>query len=340
MKKFSLQNVSSVEFATDINTGAIAYASFGGCDDSRQVVEIAADSEFGGHAHLLVLWVAGVCFGLKNAVNDFITAIRPIVRDRFIQCQGWVSTDDVTDVIVNVWQKMTGNAPKGGQPYNPAKSMISTYLAWQVAAFMQEKGRENDRSKKFLSLSKVGRDSDIELSSIGSKSMFGLTFEPSDPDVAPSKWTKMSAKSDPTFDRMVRKEESAGLRKVLRKLPSRNAQALALYFVKEMTLANIGVQMSMTSMGVLKMVVRTLNVMRRHYGIEGDIISLGGKNRIVKSIDLDNIDEEVVIRTELSREWVALRDLSVVCKFAKKADAKEYANKSKCVIDIVSMVKN
>lgn len=284
-QKSVMQDCQGVSFATGLQDGKIQFASFGG-EDNRQCVEVSEKSEFGRHADLLVLWVCGFLFGAKDAVNDFLGGIVPIVKSRLKQFQGWYNQEEVDNVLTDIWMKMTGNSPRGGAAFDPQKGELSTWIGSQILGYTTKNSRSRKLAKKLLGLSVIV-DDDIELSSIGDKGLFGLTYEPADNDTVQTKWTRMVRMDNPTFDRVASLENSRSLEKVLAKLPDDNRQCLELYFVDEWTLQDIANKMEMSRMGVQKKLLRTINRLRQHYGIEGAVLSLGGKKRMVKMLDLD-----------------------------------------------------
>lgn len=279
---------SDVSFASDLD-GKVQYASFGGDVDNRQSVEVEPQSEFGIKLYQIAVWVLAMFaqkHDAKNTLNRLLEGFVPLIKASLAR-QYVYSELSINNLLVDIWMILSGNNVKA-KTYSPDKGDFSTWLDYRCRG---EKTRilRGKYRRNLCGLDSIlrGLEGSEELESIGSRSLFGLSFEPSDPDQIDNKWVKMSKKEDPTVDRVARKEESAGLRKVLRKLPADNAKCLSLYFVKGLTLREIAIEMDMSAMGVQKKIKRTLNVIRQHYGIEGAVVSLGGKNRMVKMLDVD-----------------------------------------------------
>jgi RNA polymerase sigma factor (sigma-70 family) len=159
-------------------------------------------------------------------------------------------------------------------------------IGLRIKDYTTRKSRSRRLARKLLGLAAIV-DDDIKLSSIGSKGLFGLTFEPSDPDEKPSKWMKISKKVDFVTDRVISDEDKEVLNSILSSLPDKNRLVLERYFIDRMSMKDIAKEVSMSTMGTWKMVVRTLNTVRAHFKVGDQIVGLGGRKRMVKMEYID-----------------------------------------------------
>jgi RNA polymerase sigma factor (sigma-70 family) len=287
------QSVGSVEFVSSIQDGSIQYASFGGEDywakkveeDSRKV------KTFLGSVDLLVLWVCGMCLGGKNAVNDFLGGLVPMVKSRLRQWQGWYNQEEVDNILTDIWLTMSGHKKSRknkSAPFDPKLGELSTWISNRVRSYTSDKQRQKRLAKKLLGLGMIV-DDDTPLSSIGLFGL-GLTYEPSDSDQIGNKWVQLSKMDNPTFDRVARLEESRGLQKILARLGQKDREVLEGYFLEGLTFQQLADKCGFANKsGPQKAVLRIVNGLRDHYKRgEEKIVRLGGKkNRNLQFVSVE-----------------------------------------------------
>lgn len=262
------QEVCGVQFGTDIRNGRIEFASYGSdmAGYSPLVKEplVATD---GGILDLIILWCLGFKFGVADCVNDFLDRIVPIVKSRFRQVRGWYANDDVSNLLVDIWMILSGNNVKSAT-FDPNKGGLSTWIGSRVFGYVTDQNRRKKLARKLAGLSLIV-DDDTQLSSIGDKGLFGLTFEPSDPDTVRGKWTKMSAKPAGVLEKVVETENEKAVSDILSDIDPVDREILELSFLEGTSCQAIRDSLenrklaTMTMNGVRKRIIRTINGLRQ-----------------------------------------------------------------------------
>lgn len=262
-----VQKSFGVRFVSDLN-GCVQFATYGSDEEGYSpLVKEPLQAVDGGVLDLIILWCLGFKFGVKDAVNDFLDRVAPIVKSRLRQLQGWWSADDVSNMLTDIWMVLSGAKPRS-KPYDPQKSQLSTWIGKRTLAYVSEKQRQKRLAKRLAGLSLI-LDDDTELSSIGNKQLFGLIFEPSDPDTVRGKWTKMSAKPAGILEKVVETENEKALSDILSDIDPVDREILELSFLEGTScqairdsLENRGI-VTMTMNGVRKRIIRTINGLRQ-----------------------------------------------------------------------------
>lgn len=262
-----VQKSFGVRFVSDLN-GCVQFATYGSDEEGYSpLVKEPLQAVDGGVLDLIILWCLGFKFGVKDAVNDFLDRVVPIVKSRLRQLQGWWSADDVSNMLTDIWMVLSGAKPRS-KPYNPQKSQLSTWIGKRCLAYVSEKQRQKRLAKRLAGLSLI-LDDDTELSSIGDKQLFGLIFEPSDPDTIRGKWTKMSAKPAGILENIVATENEVAIERILSKIDPIDRKILEQSFLEGLSCQDIRDSLerlglaTMTMNGVRKRIIRIVNGLRQ-----------------------------------------------------------------------------
>lgn len=269
-KNIVRQSVSGVVFGTDCRTGRIEYASIGGEDMPK--IDVYQDSKL----HNLVVWVLCVVgrvyevFGLKsdNRHNEEIARVlESHVRiaaaslGMFSERKNFNPFHFVADCISSCWLDL--------HKYDPSKSEFGTWVFWRVRLQKARWLRQRQRGNR-------EKDLDILLKSVKKADS---TFD-SDENIRTKEFRSFQELRDSLIkDEYVRCESvdhKLRLDKLAAKFDVKDWEVLKMYFVKGMTLKDIGEKTSMTSMGVQKKLLRLINGLRPK---DQPILSLGGKKQ-------------------------------------------------------------
>jgi hypothetical protein len=267
--QFRQESYNGIEFVSDCRNGSIHWASYGADTVGYSpLVKGDLEAKDGGVLDLIILWVLGFRFGVADCVNDFLSKVVPIVKERLRQIQGWTSVDDVNNMLTDIWMCLSGAKSKVSN-FDPNKGKLSTWVGYRCFGHVTDKLRRKKLAKKLAGLSLIV-DDDIPLSSIGDAGLLGLTFESSDSDEVRGKWTKLSPKKSGVLEEIVQTENEVAVERALSRIDPIDRKMLEMHFLQQISCQDIrdsvvrlGLIESITMNGVRKRIMRVVNGLRQ-----------------------------------------------------------------------------